>query len=60
MKFLAAKLAPSARDLHRMAMRITKIDDGIEPMAFKILMGMTDEKEEEEEDNNTSKKKSEN
>ena len=43
MKFLAAKLAPSIRDRGAVAMKIVTIDDGDEPMAFKIMVGMQEE-----------------
>jgi len=49
MKFLSAKLAPSVRDKHITAMRLTTVDDGNEPMGFKILVGLQEEVAIEEE-----------
>ena len=40
MKFLSAKLAPSVRDKGEVAMKISTVDDGQEPMAFKIMVGL--------------------
>ncbi len=45
MKFLTAKLAPSVRDKGAVAMKIATIDEGSEPMAFKIMVGMQEEEE---------------
>ncbi len=49
MKFLSAKLAPSVRDRHGTAMRLTTVDDNNEPMAFKILVGLQEEVDLDEE-----------
>ncbi|MHA1733213.1 MAG: hypothetical protein ACTSU5_14795 [Promethearchaeota archaeon] len=40
MKFIAAKKAPSVRDKFGPALRITSVDGGEEPLAFKILVGL--------------------
>jgi len=50
MKFLTAKLAPSVRDKGAVAMKISTVDDGSEPMAFKIMVGMQEEVDFEQED----------
>jgi hypothetical protein len=49
MKFLAAKLAPSIRDKGAVAMKIVTVDDGSEPMGFKIMVGMQEEVDYEHE-----------
>ncbi len=40
MKFIGAKKAPSIRDRFGPALRITSVDGGDEPLAFKILVGL--------------------
>jgi hypothetical protein len=50
MKFLSAKLAPSVRDKGAVAMKIATVDDGLEPIAFKIMVGMQEEVDYENED----------
>ncbi|MHA1452696.1 MAG: hypothetical protein ACTSRD_07545 [Promethearchaeota archaeon] len=50
MKFLTAKLAPSVRDKGAVAMKISTVDDGSEPMAFKIMVGMEEETDYDETD----------
>ncbi|OLS14668.1 MAG: hypothetical protein RBG13Loki_1710 [Promethearchaeota archaeon CR_4] len=39
-KFISAKKAPSVRDKYGPALRITNVDDGDEPLAFKVLVGL--------------------
>ncbi len=39
-KFISAKKAPGVRDKFGPALRITNVDDGDEPLAFKILVGL--------------------
>ncbi len=39
-KFISAKKAPGVRDKYGPALRITNVDDGDEPVAFKILVGL--------------------
>ncbi len=39
-KFISAKKAPGVRDKYGPALRITNVDDGDEPLAFKILVGL--------------------
>lgn len=43
MKFLTAKLAPSVRDKGAVAMKIATVDEGSEPMAFKIMVGIQED-----------------
>lgn len=51
MKFIAAKMAPSIRDKHGIAFKITAVDEENEMEAFKILVGQS--KEEEYDDTQT-------
>jgi hypothetical protein len=39
-KFISAKKAPGVRDKYGPALRITNVDDGDEPLAFKVLVGL--------------------
>ncbi len=48
MKFISAKLAPSIRDRHGIAFKITAADEGNEPLAFKIMVGLEAPKDEEQ------------
>ncbi len=48
-KFISAKKAPVVRDKFGPALRITNVDDGDEPLAFKIMVGLEKPKEEVEE-----------
>lgn len=50
MKFIAAKKAPSIRDRFGPALRITSVDGGDEPLAFKILVGLEKPVDYEEEE----------
>ncbi|MBN2157013.1 MAG: hypothetical protein JW776_13300 [Candidatus Lokiarchaeota archaeon] len=59
MKFLSAKLAPSVRDKFGTAMRLTTVDDGSEPMAFKILVGLQEEVDYEVDEQDTGRIKDE-
>ncbi len=47
-KFISAKKAPGIRDKFGPALRITNVDDGDEPLAFKILVGLEKEGEIQE------------
>ncbi len=49
MKFISAKIAPSVRDLHGIAYKITTVDDGNETQAFRIMIGLEEEINYEEE-----------
>lgn len=49
MKFLSAKLAPSVRDKGAVAMKIATVDDGHEPMEFKIMVGLEEKPDIEKE-----------
>ncbi|MFX1397385.1 MAG: hypothetical protein ACFFAS_10125 [Promethearchaeota archaeon] len=49
MKFIAAKLAPTIRDKHGIAFKITAVDDGGESLPFKIMVGLEQETAQEEE-----------
>jgi len=39
-KFISAKKAPNIRDKYGIALRITSVDGGDEPLAFQILVGL--------------------
>ena len=43
MKFISAKIAPSIRDRHGIALKITAVDEGIETSAFKAMVGLEEE-----------------
>lgn len=43
MKFISAKIAPSIRDRHGIAFRITAIDDGSETDGFRSMLGLEEE-----------------
>ena len=43
MKFISARLAPSIRDRHGIAFKITAVDDGIETDVFKVMVGLEKE-----------------
>src|SRR5271157_2086202 len=45
MKFISAKKAPNIRDKFGPALRITSVDGGEEPVAFKIMSGLAKEEE---------------
>ncbi len=47
-KFISAKKAPGIRDQYGPALRITNVDDGDEPLAFKILVGLQKAEEVQE------------
>ena len=49
MKFISAKLAPTIRDQHGIAYKITTVDEDNETMAFKIMAGLEEEIDYEEE-----------
>lgn len=48
MKFLSAKLAGAVRDSIGIAMKLSTVDDGNEPLAFKIMVGLEEEETFEE------------
>ena len=43
MKFISARLAPSIRDRHGIAFKITAVDDGNETDVFKVMVGLEKE-----------------
>lgn len=43
MKFLAAKMAPTIRDRHGIAFKITAVDQDNETIAFKVMLGLEEE-----------------
>lgn len=48
MKFISAKLAPSVRDRHGIAFKITVVDDGNETVVFKVMVGLEEEDDSSE------------
>ncbi|KKM90790.1 hypothetical protein LCGC14_1235090 [marine sediment metagenome] len=48
MKFISAKIAPSIRDRHGIAFRITAVDDGNETGGFKAMLGLVEEMDHSE------------
>ncbi|MHA1819160.1 MAG: hypothetical protein ACTSU2_14805 [Promethearchaeota archaeon] len=49
MKFISAKLASAVRDQYGVAMKIITVDDGNEPTAFKVMVGLEEEVDYTEE-----------
>ena len=45
MKFIAAKLAPSIRDMYGIGYKISAVDEGNETLSFKIVAGLEEEVE---------------
>ena len=54
MRFASARIAPSIRDRYGIGFKITVVNEGNEPLGFKVMIGVEEEPDDIEIKNNPS------